>query len=133
DKPSTNSHFTFNSLISMQTLGDISNYWSYHMFYTYVLLNDDASVNSLENKFKQFSKKYIDNNPNADGKQEIHLQPITDIHLYSQTTGDIGTNGDITYVYAFSGIALFVLLIACFNFMNLSTVRSLQRAKEVVL
>jgi putative ABC transport system permease protein len=131
--PPANSHFTFNALVSMQTLGDISNFWSFHMFYTYVLLNDGASVNALENKFKQFSQKYIDNNPNADGRQEIHLQPITDIHLRSQTTGEIGTNGDITYVYVFSGIALFVLLIACFNFMNLSTVRSLQRAKEVGL
>jgi putative ABC transport system permease protein len=133
DDPPANLHFTFNALISMQTIGDISNFWSFHMFYTYVLLNDGASVNTLENKFKQFSQKYIDNNPNADGKQEIHLQPITDIHLRSQTTGEIGTNGDITYVYVFSGIALFVLLIACFNFMNLSTVRSLQRAKEVGL
>jgi len=133
DVPPANSHLTFNALISMQTLGDLSNYWSFHMFYTYVLLNEGASVNSLENKFKQFSQKYIDNNPNADGKQEIHLQPLTDIHLHSQMTGDIETNGDITYVYAFSAIALFVLLIACFNFMNLSTVRSLQRAKEVGL
>ena len=133
DDPPANLHFTFNALISMQTIGDISNFWSFHMFYTYVLLTDGTSVNALENKFKQFSQKYIDNNPNADGKQEIHLQPIADIHLRSQTTGEIGTNGDITYVYVFSGIALFVLLIACFNFMNLSTVRSLQRAKEVGL
>ena len=132
-EPPANSHFTFNALVSMQTLGDISNFWSFHMFHTYVLLNDGGSKNLLENKFKQFSEKYIDNNPNADGKQEIHLQPITDIHLHSQMTGEIGTNGDITYVYVFSGIALFVLLIACFNFMNLSTVRSLQRAKEVGL
>jgi putative ABC transport system permease protein len=133
DNPPVNAHFSFTALISMQTIGDISNFWSFHMFHTYALLNDGVSANALENKFKRFSEKYINNNPNADGKQEIHLQPITDIHLHSQMTGEIGTNGDITYVYVFSGIALFVLLIACFNFMNLSTVRSLQRAKEVGL
>ncbi|MEJ7676383.1 MAG: FtsX-like permease family protein [Segetibacter sp.] len=87
----------------------------------------------MEAKLKLFSDKYITNNPNADGKQEIHLQPITDIHLHSQMVGELEENGDITYVYIFSGIALFVLLIACLNFMNLSTVRSLKRAKEVGL
>ena len=132
-EPTPRSHFTFSALISMQTLGDVSNWWSFHMFHTYVLLNNEGSKNLLENKFKQFSEKYINNNPAADGEQEIHLQPVTDIHLHSQLIGEIGENGDITYVYVFSGIAIFVLLIACFNFMNLSTVRSLQRAKEVGL
>jgi putative ABC transport system permease protein len=133
DEPPANSHFKFDALVSMSTLGDISNLWAYHMYHTYVVLADGASKNSLEAKFKDFSKKYIDNNPNADGKQEIHLQPITDIHLHSQMVGELEANGDITYVYIFSGIALFVLLIACLNFMNLSTVRSLKRAKEVGL
>jgi len=132
-EPPANSHFTFDALISMSTLGDISNLWAYHMYHTYVVLANGASKNSLETKFKSFSDKYITNNPNADGKQEIHLQPVTDIHLHSQMVGELEENGDITYVYIFSGIALFVLLIACLNFMNLSTVRSLKRAKEVGL
>jgi putative ABC transport system permease protein len=133
DEPPENGHFKFDALVSLKTIGDISNFWSFHMFHTYVLLGDKSSKIALENKLKIFSKKYINNNPNADGKQEIHLQPLTDIHLHSQMVGEIGTNGDITYVYVFSGVALFVLLIAGFNFINLSTVRSLQRAKEVGL
>src|SRR4029078_5339116 len=88
---------------------------------------------NLEKKFPAFVKKYILNNPQADGKQEIHLQPLTSIHLRSHLVGEIGINGDITYVYVFAGVAIFILLIACFNFTNLSTARSLTRAKEVGL
>ena len=117
----------------MQTLGDISNFWSYHMFHTYVVLADGAQRHLLEKKLNQFSEKYINHNPNADGKQEIHLQPLVSIHLHSKMVGELGINGDMTYIYVFSGVALFVLLIACFNFLNLSTVRSFQRAKEVGL
>ena len=127
------SHFQFSSLISMQTLGDMNNFWAYHMFQTYVLLNEKTSVKELEKKLIDFNKKYIANNPQADGKQDIYLQPITDIHLHSKMTGEVGVNSDIAYVYVFAGVAIFILLIACFNFTNLSTARSLSRAKEVGL
>ena len=129
----SNAHFTFNSLVSLQTLGDLSSLWSFHMFNTYVVLNNNASPSDLENKFAGFVNKYIINNPQADGKNDIHLQPLTDIHLRSHLTEEIGINGDITYVYVFAGVAIFILLIACFNFTNLSTARSLIRAKEVGL
>ena len=132
DIPS-NSHFTFNGLISLQTLGDLSNLWSFHMFQSYLLINNTASKAGLEKKFAGFVNKYIINNPAADGKQDIFLQPLTSIHLHSQMVGEIGTNGSATYVYVFTGIALFILLIACFNFTNLSTARSVSRAKEVGL
>src|SRR5215211_3223802 len=131
--PPAASHFTFNSLVSLQTLGDLSSMWSFHMFGTYVLLNNNTSPFTLEKKFGGFVNKYIINNPQADGKNDIHLQRLTDIHLRSHLTGEIGTNGNITYVYVFAGVALFILLIACFNFTNLSTARSLTRAKEVGL
>ena len=127
------SHFKFNALISLQTLGDLSDLWSFHMFQSYVLINDNTSIYTLEKKFKGFVNKYIANNPQADGKQDIYLQPLSRIHLRSQMVGEIGVNGDIKYVYIFTGIALFILLIACFNFTNLSTARSLKRAKEVGL
>ena len=57
--------------------------------------------------------------------------PLTDIHLHSDKSYEIEANGNITYVYIFSVIAIFILLIACVNFMNLSTARSANRAKEV--
>jgi putative ABC transport system permease protein len=77
DDAPANSHFTFSALVSMQTLGDMSNLWSFHMFQTYLLLNDGVSTAALESKYKGFVGKYILNNPAADGKQEIHLQPLT--------------------------------------------------------
>lgn len=132
DVPST-SHFTFNSLVSLQTLGDLSSLWSFHMFQSYLLLHSHASPATVEKKFAGFVDKYIANNPQADGKNNIFLQPLTSIHLHSHLTGEIGTNSDISYVYIFAGMALFILLIACFNFTNLSTARSLTRAKEVGL
>ena len=61
------------------------------------------------------------------------MQPLGEIYLYSQDIGSYADGGDITYVYAFSFIALFILIIACINFMNLSTARSSLRAKEVGL
>lgn len=127
------SHFQFSSLISLQTLGDLSNMWSYHMMQSYLLLHDKVSAQELGNKFAGFNNKYIVNNPQADGKQDIFLQPLTDIHLRSNLVGEIGVNSDIVYVYVFVGVAVFILLIACFNFTNLSTARSLSRAKEVGL
>jgi len=127
------SHFQFSSIISLQTLGDMSNTWAYHMFQSYVLLHGKASVKDVEKKFVGFTDKYIVNNPQADGRQEIFLQPLTDIHLRSNLMGEIGVNSDIVYVYVFAGVALFILLIGCFNFTNLSTARSLSRAKEVGL
>jgi putative ABC transport system permease protein len=128
-----NSHFQFNSVVSLQTIGDISSFWGYHMFQTYLLLNDNSSATDLEKKLPAFVNKYIINNPLADGKQDIHLQPLTSIHLHSNMVGEMGVNGDITYIYVFAGVAIFILLIACFNFTNLSTARSLTRAKEVGL
>jgi len=128
-----NSSLQFNALISLQTLGNLSNLWSFHMFHSYFLLTSGTSVESLQKKFAGFTDKYIANNPQADGKHEIFLQPLTDIHLRSQLVGEFGVNGDITYVYVFTGIAIFILLIACFNFTNLSTARSITRAKEVGL
>ena len=60
-----------------------------------------------------------------------NLTALTDIHLKSNRTGELGPNSTIQYVYIFSAIAIFILLIACFNFMNLSTARSSNRAREV--
>ena len=69
----------------------------------------------------------------ASGKGEYayHIQPMTDLHLYSKVEGNIDAQGDIAYVYLLSAISIFIILIACINFMNLSTARATGRAKEV--
>ncbi len=107
--------------------------WRWQMMYTYVMLPAGYDPGKLEAKLPAFLKQYAE--PRLEGgTYEARLQPLRDIHLHS--TGlefDMAQTGDIRYVYAFSAIALFALLIACFNFMNLSTARSAQRAKEVGL
>jgi putative ABC transport system permease protein len=107
--------------------------WGWQMTYTYVLLPEGYDAARLEAKLPAFLKQYAE--PKLEGgKYEARLQPLRDIHLRSSGLEfDIAQTGDIRYVYAFSAIALFALLIACFNFMNLSTARSAQRAKEVGL
>lgn len=129
----SNSHFSFSCLVSMQTLGDLSSMWSFHMFHSYLLLNDNTAASTLEKKLPGFVEKYIANNTLADGRNDIHLQPITDIHLHSHLVGEMYTNSDIYYIYMFEGVALFILLIACFNFTNLTTAKSFSRAQEVGL
>ncbi|MEQ9565442.1 MAG: FtsX-like permease family protein, partial [Pseudomonadales bacterium] len=73
----------------------------------------------------------LDKFSEAGNKLEWTLRPLADIHLHSDLTAEFEPNSDITYVYLFGAVALFILLIACINFMNLSTARSSNRAKEV--
>jgi len=127
------SHFKFQVLISLQSFGDLSGMWAFHMCQSYLLLDDKTSAKKVEQKLVGFVDKYIANNAQADGKHDIFLQPLTGIHLHSNMVGELDVNGDITYVYVFAGVALFILLIACFNFINLSTIRSVVRAKEIGL
>ncbi|NOT75235.1 MAG: FtsX-like permease family protein [Cyclobacteriaceae bacterium] len=114
-------------------------------FTTYLLLKEGASGKELESKLPVFLKKYIEPQlakvlggdftmekfKAAGNKYEISLSPLLDIHLHSDLEGEFEPNGSITYVYLFGTIALFILTIACINFMNLSTARSGNRAKEV--
>ena len=126
-----NTHFRFDFLASFESMPYkwALNTWRTLQFYTYVLLNKEYDQYELDEKLSPFLKKHF-------GEQttmKIHLQPIEDIHLHSRYYNqDVATNNsDISYVYIFSTIALFILSIACINFMNLSTARSAHRAREV--
>ena len=125
-----NSHFQFNLLASPMSRDHQSN-WLRHDFYTYLLLQKRDSAQGLEAKLPDFIETHAGELLKAGGFARYFLQPLTDIHLRSHLEGEMGENSDIRYVYLFLIIAFFVLILACVNFMNLSTARSATRSKEV--
>ncbi len=130
DVPS-NSQFTFNGLISMATQrnqrSDIFGFWGYVDFYTYLLLKKNATIGPLRTNADAFVKRH---DPDDKG-YVIAFEKMTDGYLRSAAIRQPGPVGSLTNVYLFLCIAVFIMLIACINFMNLSTARSLERAKEV--
>lgn len=143
DVPS-NAHFDFDFLASMRSLPQSQNeVWISNNFFTYLVLPEGFDPNVLEEKLPEFFQGYAgpqiyealglqyDEFLSAGNVLQYHLQALTDIHLHSNLQFELGTNGNIAYVYIFSAIALVILLIACINFMNLATARSAGRALEV--
>ncbi|WP_298893407.1 ABC transporter permease [uncultured Psychroserpens sp.] len=139
-----NSHFNFDFFFSMANVNyDFGNYLS-HNFHTYVLLKEGVDYKAFNKNFKAVIDKYLlpqaaqiidissmDDFEASGNKLEYSLIPLTDIHLRSSRGIELSANGNIQYVYIFSAAALFILLIACVNFINLTTARSSGRAKEV--
>ncbi len=131
-----NSHWTFNMLCSFETYArenkrDMQNWLSINN-YTYILLRDGYDYKQLEQKFPEMIEKHAGQLLKyVKGELALFLQPLTSIHLHSNLMQEISGNGNIAYVYIFSAIAVFILAIACINFMNLSTARSANRAQEV--
>ncbi len=139
-----NSHFNFDMIFSMDNVRYQWGNFLSHNHQTYLLLRPGTDYKEFEKNFKQVINKYVvtqaaqfmniksmDEFEKAGNKLEYSLMPLTDIHLRSDRVPEMGVNGNIQYVYIFSAVALFVLILACINFMNLSTARSASRAKEV--
>jgi putative ABC transport system permease protein len=127
------SHIHFDGLISFSTMRTMMPHqlknWVWNPNWTYVLLKDGVQPARLETQFPEFVKKYY---PDFLKPQVRHLlQPLADIHLHSKYEYEIEPNSDISSIYIFSIIGIFILAIACINFMNLATARSANRAKEV--
>jgi putative ABC transport system permease protein len=145
-KQPDNAHFHFDYLLSLHTNPNIKKFewsWIWTQMVTYVKLKPGTQVSELEGKFSSMAEDYvkpmfsrfgIDYQEFTKGKEgwSFYLQPVKDIQLYSDTIGNrIGPVGDIKYIYIFGTVAIFVLLLAIINFVNLTTARGANRAKEV--
>jgi putative ABC transport system permease protein len=141
----TQSHFNFDLFVPMiedESSKDTYN-WLSENWNTYVLLKKNADVKQLEAQLNPMMDKYVgpelksvvnqtmDDLKKSGGYVRASFTPLTNIHLHSNKLGELDGNGNAQFVYIFSAIALLILLIACVNFMNLSTARSSNRAKEV--
>ncbi len=144
DKIPANSHFHFDMFGSMTGWAEAKvNSWMQSNFFTYLLLKDGYDYKKLEAKLPGMVEKYMGpqilsemgmslSQFRTKGNQlGFALQPLTSIHLHSNTNSELEAGGDIKYVYIFGAIAIFMLLIACINFINLSTASASKRAKEV--
>ncbi|WP_373493245.1 ABC transporter permease [Aquiflexum sp.] len=141
-----NSHFDFHVLLAAEGLPEAkSGHWLGNNFQTYILVNPNADQKEMEQKIATMTEKHmtpvlkqvmgedftLEKFRESGNKVDYALQPLLDIHLYSDLLGEFKANFSSTYVYLFVAIAVFILLIACINFMNLATAKSSNRAKEV--
>ncbi|MBS1491368.1 MAG: ABC transporter permease [Bacteroidetes bacterium] len=141
-----NSHFYFNALISASSHPYLkSTEWLSNSLCTYFTLKPRTQVSAVEEKFENLVTKYVgpevqrflgtslQDFRKAGGAYGYYTTKITDIHLHSTSQGDLEPGGSMTYIYFFGGIGIFIVVIACINFMNMSTAQSAGRAKEVGL
>ncbi|HKZ66238.1 MAG TPA: ABC transporter permease, partial [Chitinophagaceae bacterium] len=135
DVPS-NSHLNFDLVMPLSNYYNEEwfNVWINNNNFTYVLLDKNVNETQLEKKFPQFMEKYMGKDMVRTGYHwDIALTPLTDIYFEPSSAFDNVKHGDKKVVYIFLSIALFILIIACINFMNLSTIRAVERSKEVGL
>ena len=129
-----NSHIKFDMLVSMSSIKQNYGYddWGWPEFYTYVVLAPGTDVKKLEAKFPAFTEKYLGKlMKELNFRSSFHLQPISDIHLNSNYSREAEVNGSDIEIYFLGVIGVFILFIAWINYINLSTAKSMERAKEV--
>ncbi|MDB4285845.1 ABC transporter permease [bacterium] len=134
------SHFHFDFLVpyTFFKARETSDYYKWADFghYNYIVLRPDTDTKALAASLPAWAGIYriwseVEKQAFASGALGFGLQPLADIHLHSHLRWELNANGHISYIYILSAAALFILLIACVNFMNLTTARSMERAKEI--
>ena len=133
-----NSHFSFDYVVPVSSSNDQLNYldrWDSNSYYTFALLRPGHSISAFEQKLPEVTRPHLSEAEyyaqNPGDMPKFIPQALSSIHLYANVNGEFGVNGDIKYVYLFSAVALLILLIACINYVNLTTARSALRSMEV--
>ncbi len=132
-----NSHFTFDALLSMSTFRKQrpgifeKEGWDYVDFYTYFLTSKQFDAGKFNQKIPDFLQRHLPPDGNTNARYNFHIEPLLSAYMHSAADRQPGTTGSYQNLYIFGIIAGFILLIACVNFMNLATSRSMERAKEV--
>ncbi len=138
-----NSHLYFDFLLSYNILQQrygrndpdwrpSEDSWEVDEYYTYVLLDKNVLPNNLEEKLPDFFNRYKGELFQARNVKEVlHLQPIQDIHLYSDLQSELGVTGNFRFVYYLGMVAIFIIVIAWINYINITTAKATDRAKEV--
>lgn len=130
------SHFSYDFLVSLSTLrmlwgGTMPPTWVYNPFWTYIVLKEGVNPGDLETQLPDFTEKYF-----YDAEKDhitLGIQPLTDIHLRSSLDYEIEPNGNISHIQILTAVALFILLIACINYINLATAFATRRSRETAI
>lgn len=125
-----NSHFTFKAIRTLPA--DYKGDWGNMSVYTYVLLQKNADIKQLRAKMPAFVAKYVGENTQKIN-YTVELQPLTDIHLHSHLSYELGENRDIKYIYVLSLVGLLILIVAFINYINITTARASTRLREVAV
>lgn len=140
-----NSHLKFDMALSIESTPRLlhDTHWQYYSLYNYFKLKKIDDLPTVKGRLDYFIEKYMGPEIERDFSVSLKrfrqrgddvrfvVQPLTSIHLHSQFDGELEANGDIRYIYIFGAVGVLLILVACINFMNLSTARATSRAKEV--
>lgn len=124
------SHMRFNAIRSYPAALEAD--WNNMSVYTYLLLNQPADAKKLSDRLPEFVNRYL--GANARNMQySLELQPLRDIHLYSHLSYELGENRDVKYLYVMVAVGLLILLVACINYINITSARASVRLREVAV